>query len=319
MTEEKSLNFIEEIIEEDEKDDGADNTDNKTEEEIKEERNTLKTAYISIRAELDDAEEQVRILSALATTGLVITSFAHEFPSFKNKLNRNTNYLSNALEKELNRSKLEKRVDAKHNPFNHLANLRKAHEGITHWLDLSLAAVRKDKRSLRSIDIVTYLNEFKDETWKEVLSARKTTLEITYGDLTDLTIQGFIIDIDSIFNNLLINSFDAFDRKGFSGNRLINIDINIITIEEEGREYIEIQYKDSGPGLVKSIENPYVILRRGYTTKLNSDNEEIGTGLGMWLVNEAVSYYGGLVEIFKPKQGFQLQILIPYNKTNRNE
>lgn len=315
--EEEAKSRAEELLqEEEEKEDNED--DEKTEDDYKEERNTFKSAYSSVKAELDDAEEQIQILSALATTGLIVTSFAHEFPSFKNKLIRNTNYLERALDNELDRKKIEKKTDAKHNPFNHIANLRKAHEGITHWLDLSLAAVRKDKRSSKPIDIQTYLEEFKNETWKEVLGTRNTTLKIITITEEQLKLKAFIIDIDSIFNNLLINSFDAFDRKGFSGDRLITIAIDVIYLEEDEKDYLEIDYSDSGPGLAKSIKNPYNILRRGYTTKVNSKNEEIGTGLGMWIINEAVSYYGGTIEIFKPKQGFQLKIRIPYSKKNES-
>ncbi|PZF72614.1 ATP-binding protein [Taibaiella soli] len=304
----------EELIEEGE--DHEINEESKTKDDFKEERDTFKSAFSSIKADLDDAEEQIRILSALATTGLIITSFAHEFPSFKNKLIRSTNNLSNSLDKELNRSRLEKKLDAKHNPFNHLDNLKKAHEGITHWLDLSLAAVRKDKRALKNIDLKSYLSDFKNETWKEVLIARKTTLLIDSDNVADLTIKGFLIDVDSIFNNLLINSFDAFDRKGFSGERTVRISIDLIVPSEDEKEYILIHYKDSGPGLLKSIENPYNILRRGYTTKVNSENEQIGTGLGMWIISEAVSFYGGIIELLSSKTGFELKILIPYKKAS---
>lgn len=311
--EEEAKRRADELIEEDEED------EEKADENItdyKEERNTYKTAYSSVKADLDDAEEQIQILSALATTGLIITSFAHEFPSFKNKLIRNTNYLEKALENELDRNKIERKTDAKHNPFNHLANLRKAHEGITHWLDLSLAAMRKDKRSSKQIDIKTYLLEFKEETWKEVLLARKTILNISTNLDDEVKLKAFVIDIDSIFNNLLINSFDAFDQKGFSGNRVIDIKLSTANQQEEERDYLEIEYSDSGPGLSKNIKDPYNILKRGYTTKVNAKNEEIGTGLGMWIINEAVSYYGGIIEILKPKQGFQIKIQIPYSKIN---
>lgn len=102
------------------------------EEDVKDERDTFKKAFSAVKAELEDAQEQVRILSALATTGLIITSFAHEFPSFKNRLVRNANNLERALDKELDRDELEERLPAKSNPFNHVANLKKAHVGIAH-------------------------------------------------------------------------------------------------------------------------------------------------------------------------------------------
>ena len=216
------------------------------------------------------------------------------------------------MEQELNRDATSKRLEAKHNPFNHLQNLRKAHDGISHWLDLALAAVRKDKRSEVAINIKTYLNDFQNDVWREVLKARKTHLSISSNTEEELELKGFLIDVDSIFNNLLINSFDAFDRKGFSGKRDISIGVDIVYSEEDEIDYMIIDYADSGPGLDQNIKNPYVILRRGYTTKKNEADEEIGTGLGMWIIGEAVSYYDGLIEILTPEKGFQLKIRIPY-------
>ena len=107
------------------------------------------------------------------------------------------------------------------NPFNLIANLKKAHDGISHWLDLALAAIRKDKRTHESINLNTYLNEYKEETWTQVLAARKTELQVVVNHKKDIILKGYKIDLDSLFNNLLINSFDAFDRKGFSGKRIV--------------------------------------------------------------------------------------------------
>ncbi|WP_421946598.1 ATP-binding protein [Phaeodactylibacter xiamenensis] len=294
-----------------ENDDGPEEED---EEDLKGERDTFKTAFSAVKTELEDAQEQVRLLSALATTGLIMTSFAHEFPSFKNRLVRNANNLERALDKELDRDELEERLPAKNNPFNHIAKLKKAHVGIAHWLDLALAAVRKDKRSAKPINIKTYLDEFKDVVWKEVLKSRKTNLTITSQTEEELQLKGFIVHVDSIFHNLLINSFDAFDRKGFAGKREIKIEVDVVHEEDDGQHYIDIDYSDSGPGLSKNIKNSYKILERGYTTKVDNNDEAVGTGLGMWLLNEAVAYYGGLIDIPTPEKGFQIRIRIPHSK-----
>lgn len=314
--EEEAKNQAELLLKDDKGDSGKEenaNSSNKDDEHFKEERETFKKAYSAVRANLEDAEEEVRILSALATTGLIVTSFAHEFSSFKIKLVRNTNALFNGLNKLLDKKKLDASLLNRQNPFNLIENLKRAHDGITQWLDLSLTAIKKDKRSAKAINIEDYLNEFL-EIWKDILITRKTQLKIDSSTQDALRIRAFTIDIDSIFNNLLINSFDAFDRKGFTGKRLINIEINLNYDDEEKRDYLEIAYADSGPGLAKKIRNPYQILKRGYTTKVNEKNIEVGTGLGMWIINEAVTYYGGTIEIMKPLSGFKLKIKLPYNK-----
>ena len=103
---------------------------------------------------------------------------------------------------------------------------------------------------------------------------------------------------------------------GFVGERKVNISLDVYDSLEEEKKYLQIIYKDSGPGLNKKISNPNLILRRGYTTKVDKGGNEIGTGLGMWLVNDAVTYYGGTVKIEKPEKGFEINVHLPFNMNN---
>ena len=276
----------------------------------KEERDTYKKAFEAVKSNLEDAEEEVRILSALATTGLIVTSFAHEFSSFQIRLATHTNYLERELNQLLDKDKVSREVPSSKNPFLRLEKLRASHVGINQWLSIALAAVRKDKRLSDEIDIKKYLDEF-EIVWAEVLNTRKVTMEISSDLKEDVKITAFIIDIDSIFNNLLVNSFDAFDVDGFTGARNIHINLSIFESPEDEKSYLQIIYKDSGPGLNEKIQNPNLILRRGYTTKVDKSGNEKGTGLGMWLVNDAIIYYGGMIKINRPKSGFEIYLQIP--------
>ncbi|WP_460095359.1 ATP-binding protein [Pseudomonas sp. H2_E02] len=56
-------------------------------------------------------------------------------------------------------------------------------------------------------------------------------------------------------------------------------------------------YKDTGPGLSPDIQNPLDIFRPTFTTKTNSLGEEVGTGLGMWLVQKTIEEYGGKAQL----------------------
>lgn len=298
-------------------DDPGTDEDNSSEREpdYKDERDTYKKAFEAVKSDLEDAEEEVRILSALATTGLIVTSFAHEFSSFQSRLTSHTNYLEKELLNLLDKGKIYQDMPAKKNPFLMLEKLRATHLGINQWLNIALAAVRKDKRLSDNIDIKQYLSDF-ETAWDEVLKTRKVTMEISSDVSDELKIQAYIIDIDSIFNNLLVNSFDAFDVDGFVGERKVSIALDVYDSMEEEKKYLQILYKDSGPGLNKKINNPNLILRRGYTTKVDKGGNEIGTGLGMWLVNDAVTYYGGTVKIERPVTGFAINIHLPFNMNN---
>tara|TARA_R110002051_G_scaffold142429_1_gene215629 strand:+ start:3154 stop:5697 length:2544 start_codon:yes stop_codon:yes gene_type:complete len=284
---------------------------NKSKEDYKDERETFKKAYNSIKHDYEDVQEEVKLLRALATTGLLVTSFAHEFETIKNQMERRTNYLKSSLKKLLNEEELNETIESRNNPFKRLENFKKYDNKLKHWLDFSLAAVRKDKRNTKPVNIKSFLSEFKSD-WNEVLQTRKVKLNITTTNEKLLEFTVFVIDIESVFNNLLINSFDAFDRKNFIGKRVVDINVDLITDFEDEQDYLVIDYKDSGPGLKNSILNPYAILRAGYTTKLNKDNEPIGTGLGMYIIDSVVEYYSGIIELHKPEQGFAITIKLPY-------
>jgi signal transduction histidine kinase len=283
--------------------------------DYKEERDTYKKAFEAVKSDLEDAEEEVRILSALATTGLIVTSFAHEFSSFQWKLAHHTNYLERELLSLLDKDKIDIERPTKKNPFVMLKKLKDTHLGINQWLNIALAAVRKDKRLSDDIDIKKYMSDF-EISWYDVLKTRKVKLNISTDIIDELKFTAYIIDVDSIFNNLLVNSFDAFDVDGFVGERIVSIDINVFESLEEQKNYLQVKYRDNGPGLNKKIKNPNLILRRGYTTKVDKSGNEIGTGLGMWLVNDAVSYYGGTIKIETPQKGFEIKIHLPLNSIN---
>lgn len=293
-----------------EEDDSVDDS-SKSGEQYKEERNTFKKAYKSVKLDYEDIQEEVRMLRALATTGLLVTSFAHEFETLKNQMERRTNYLKSSLRKLLDEKILNETLENRNNPFKRLENFKKYDNKLKHWLDFSLAAIRKDKRNSKTLNIIEFLDDFKND-WQEVLSTRKVTLNITTSTEKILKLTVFLIDIESVFNNLLINSFDAFDRSGFIGKRIIKINVDLLHNPEENQAYLHINYSDNGPGLSKTIKDPFLILKPGYTTKLNKNREPTGTGLGMYIVDSVVEYYNGIIEIETPEKGFAINIKLPY-------
>ncbi|MCB0167723.1 MAG: ATP-binding protein, partial [Anaerolineae bacterium] len=81
-----------------------------------------------------------------------------------------------------------------------------------------------------------------------------------------------------------------------------------IKVETRGTDII-FTYKDSGPGLSKDIKNPDSIFEPFETTKRDPHSgEEIGTGLGMWLVKLLVVENNGTIQILKNCSGFGVSI-----------
>lgn len=280
----------------------------KSSKDYKDERDIYSKAYNSIKADYSDALEEIRILRALATTGLMVTSFAHEFHTLKNQMERRSDILYKVLKELLDEDNLANTLENRNNPFKRLEAFKKTDQSLKHWLDFSLAAVRKDKRNTEEVDFQDFIKDF-NVTWQETLKTRKTKLNIFISG-ESLRIKAFVIDMESVFNNLLMNTFDAFDRKGFTGDRSITISIE--SILEDNLSFVQVAYSDSGPGIPTFIKNPYLILKPGYTTKVNKDGTPIGTGIGMYIVNSVVQYYNGSLFMPRTSNGFEIVIKLPY-------
>ena len=78
-------------------------------------------------------------------------------------------------------------------------------------------------------------------------------------------------------------------------------------------------YTDSGPGLSKDIVDPDWIFEPHNTTKKDvHTGEDIGTGLGMWLVKSLIEENNGTVNFINDITGFGLLIKL-FNKVRQNE
>ncbi len=101
----------------------------------------------------------------------------------------------------------------------------------------------------------------------------------------------FEIDFDSIFLNLLVNSIEAFKLSKIQNQRKIHI----TCIEIADR--IRVEYSDTGPGLPSHLTDPNIIFQPMYTSKRDSVGQEVGTGLGMWIVKVISDEYQADVQL----------------------
>lgn len=284
----------------------ADQQDNdeedQTKEEAKEENKTLKKGIRSQKKKIEKQNEELVMSRAMASAGILIASFSHEFNHIKNKLNNRTTNLKNVLLPVLPENKF-KAVENRKNPYHLISEIKKIDEKIKQWLEFSISLTRKDRRRSKKINLIDYFNEFK-KTWKRPLIDRGIAFNVipSAEKASEFNIKMIELDVDTIFDNLFANSIEAFQRDGFKGNRIIDV-----TLTREG-DYIEIDYKDSGPGLSSDIKKPHDIFNAFVTTKVDQLGNEIGTGLGMWLLKSAVDYNKGSVQLYLPQTGFKIKI-----------
>lgn len=269
----------------------------------------LKDKQLAIIAELNEKKdeeierlkEEQKVLRGLASSGIVLASFSHDLSKLNSRLESRFEKLKKLISEKIDEVDYQN-VENRKNPFYLMQNMKEQDVKLKSWLAFSLGAARKDKRKRKQLFLRKYFSDFKID-WNSVLEDRGVVLNIN--SIEDLDLRVFEIDFDSIFNNLLVNTIDAFNS---SGNHLRQISISVTSNDKE----IVIIYSDNGPGISKDIDNPEKIFEPLFTTKRNPHSgEEEGTGLGMWLVKSIVEENDGNTKLLYPESGFSIRISFP--------
>ncbi|NJO89975.1 MAG: HAMP domain-containing histidine kinase [Chloroflexia bacterium] len=273
------------------------------------ENETLINAIEAYKEDIEELQDEQKILRVLASAGLIVTSFAHEFRNHTDSILPRTQELKDVLLKVINTEKLKELPDF-FDPYIMLTDMRKQDERLKSWLDFSISSVRKDKRTRRIINMVAYI-EGLEKIWSSLLSRRNIKLTIDKWKFTEVNFRGHEIDLDGIFNNLITNSVDAYKRQDAGDNREIKLSFSFNPLDSKG---ISVVYQDFGPGLLSEIQDPNKIFQPFYTTKRDEKTgEKIGTGLGMWIVKSTVDEYDGDIEILQSRPNFKVKIILPHN------
>lgn len=252
--------------------------------------------------EIEKLKEEQKMLRALASSGIVLASFSHDLSKLNDMLSIRTDRLKNLLINKIQENEYDDIEDRK-NPFKIIERIKLQDVKIQNWLNFSLGATRKDKRTRRQLSFKSYFTNYKND-WLTVLNEKGINYDVS--KVEDIQMRIFEIDLDSIFNNLLVNTIDAFIISKVNRPREIKLNIS------QNTKGIIIDYHDNGPGLSKDITEPEKIFEPLYTTRRNQyTGEEEGTGLGMWLIKSIVNENDGKVQLLYPEIGFGLRITFP--------
>lgn len=258
--------------------------------------------------EIEQLREEQKVLRALASSGLMLASFSHDLSKLNISMNNRYDKIK-ALFKEKLSEDVFSQVEDRRNPYILLERARQTDEKMQNWLNFSTSIIKKDKRRRKNIQLFSYFGGL-DLTWNSVFESRN--VHFSYTVVSELRIRAFEIDLDSIFYNLFSNSIEAFARLKVDRERIISVDFKVTD------KSIRCEYRDSGPGLSPDIVNPEEILQPLFTTKRNrSTGEEIGTGLGMWIVKLVAEDNDATITILSPNIGFGIAIDFPKKYENK--
>lgn len=253
--------------------------------------------------------EEQKLLRGMASSGIVAASFGHDLSKTKDSLSTRFDELAELLAPKVCPADFAN-FDEFDNPFEFMKEMKRDDRNISMWLGFSLGFARKDKRKRKQIFLDQFFRSM-EISWRETLLERGIDLVIVCPD--DLKMRVFEIDFDSIFLNLLVNSIEAFKLSKIQAQRRIFIKC-VETIDK-----IEVEYSDTGPGLPKHLTDPNVIFQPMYTTKRDSVGQEVGTGLGMWIVKVISDEYQADVKLLPPSASAGFNISFNFSQKYKSK
>lgn len=254
--------------------------------------------------ELNSLREEQKMLRVLASSGLMLASFSHDLSKLNITLGSRYDKIEHLFEEKIDKAAF-KHTDERNNPYLLLDKAKDTDIKIQSWLNFATGVIKKDKRKRRNIHISNYFNAL-NETWKTVFEARGIKLDLS--EVEDIVMKVFEIDLDSIFHNLFSNSIEAFNIMKIDRPRKISIKTYHTS------KSIILEYRDSAEGLSPDIVNPNDIFKPFFTTRRNpSTGEEIGTGLGMWIVKNVIKDNDAKLNLLSLDYGFGIRFIFPIN------
>ena len=247
---------------------------------------------------LEKHRYDVRLLNALATSGLKATSIAHEINNNRNQIEPVNDFIVEALEKmgfwdQIVSSSEEKQLFENIPAL--LENSKNAVDKMMHFIDAILEKVEKNQFEIVDLNVKDSTDRI-IQKWKSDFTWLNIKIDID----PSMTFRISKDTLYTIFENLILNSTQQ--NHDYSELK-ISIDIR-----KEGDELI-VKYLDKGRGLPKKfLDNPRVILEPHETSRND------GHGLGMWIINNTIEMQNGRVINIDGENGFLFEFIIKENK-----
>lgn len=244
--------------------------------------------------EIQELENEIKMLRALATTGIVTNTYIHEFKTLSHKLNMKIVMAKEAIDLYQDIQEAGEYIDEAN-------DVRKA---FNSWFQVTIESVKSDKRQRRKVNILKIISRLAD-SWNQTLENKKIKIQFIDSGCDEIVLKCFPYEIETIINNLITNSVASFESIRCEKREII------VKIYDDD-EYVWIDYSDTGAGLADKYKNdPEKILEAFETSKRDAEGELVGTGMGMWIVNNTVSDYRGNIDLnknIKTKEGFYVTI-----------
>lgn len=266
----------------------------------------LAESYQSLESELREKEAELSMIRGLASMGISVATFTHELRSVMLRLIPRNDTLRKILFKLLPIEQFDGIRFG--NPYRELDIMRNEDEKLYNWLQYSLHSINRSKRDWVEISIVDYFKRFYD-AWQPSLSKKNIAMTLSVEGMDDAMIDAFEMDLDSVYNNFVANSINAFLKSKEEQKR-----ININVTDDHG--YAVIDFIDNGSGLTKEYQNnPNIIFNAFETSTVDSKNNKIGTGMGLFIAKGVIEKYpDSTIAILPQTNGFGIRTILKLKK-----
>lgn len=248
--------------------------------------------------ELEELRNENKMLQTLATTGIITNMFMHEIRTSTNNIGLELNAAYEAIKYD---------NDVEYALENILRAIR-VKKNFASWFGITIESIKKDKRKRKKHNVQAMLEQYMN-IWRDILNKSGTAL--IYECDSDIELWCFEFDIENIISNLIVNSLASFDREMDRKLERREISLDISRVGES----LCMDYQDSGWGLIpKYKKRPELILEPFESGHhFDGEDEDDGTGMGMWIVNRTISEYNGTIDLSKNQRietGFCVRIIL---------
>jgi signal transduction histidine kinase len=229
--------------------------------------------------EIQELRDENRMLQTLATTGIVTNMFMHEIRTL-------TNNIGLELDSAYDSLKYDKNIEEAFESVKQAIVLKKH---FASWFRVTIESVRKDKRKRSVCNIKDMLGDYIN-TWQLILEKDDVVLSMDCEN--DILFKCFPFDVENVISNLISNSLASFERE--TNDILEKKEIYIsISGKEDG---FVLSYEDTGWGLMPKYKNRPDLITEAFESERGDQNEE-GTGMGMWIVKKTALEYDGDIDL----------------------
>jgi C4-dicarboxylate-specific signal transduction histidine kinase len=211
---------------------------------------------------------QAGVSRTLATIGIASATFGHETQSGLDSMRGILKGMRTLLEAAEPQAVI----------VSELCKAIRESEKVSAWGKFALGRVRRERRIRATAQIDVLIGGVLDE----LTPAMDVSSIAISRELRPVKSRIFAMDVECVVINLLANAY--YFSKQSTNQRCVSVTLRPKKYEQ--RSGFEIVVADSGPGVAESIREQ--IWEPLFTTKTDADGKEVGTGLGLALVDAVV-------------------------------